>query len=193
MITKVFIQSRGEASPPILCMRSLTANLQCFVCCGLRCTRFALPCTKHNKRRGLRALASRGSQAARASACVCARLGHKGHLRHTTHTQTHKHTSLSAQAQFLAPGKWKAPNHVGSLTLVTEELLLLLLNSYFPSRLTCTISPWPPLGYFLLPVFSCFLLFLFPYPRGILCRNTFETQRLYKKKDSGLNFIEQQS
>ncbi len=112
------------------------------------CTCFGLPAPNGRYRRAdTRSHQQRESGLVCAPVRVCAResrLGSQGHLRHTiahvcasTHTHTH---ARSAQALFLAPGKWKAPHNVGSMTLVTEEHfeyglqippLFLPCNSYF--------------------------------------------------------------
>lgn len=121
------------------------------------------------RQQDLHALASRGSQAV----CVCIRVCvYAGVTRgtldiHHTHTQTR--TSLSAQAQFLAPGIWKAPNYVGSLTLVTEELSLLL-NFLF--SLPHNLSMTPSQLFFSSQYFhAVFVLFLFLLPCFLSERN----------------------
>lgn len=188
MITKDFIQSRGEASPLILCMRSLHSKPSVFLMCCVGVSGSLLQ--TDGTVVPTHALASRGSRSVcvHLRACVCAcvsRLGSQGHLRHTiAHiwASTHTHTR-SARALFLAPGKWKAPHNAGSLTLVTEEHFeyrlyfchaTLISGPFSPSCLTCTIPPWPPTVFFSAPSFcSCCLFFFCSHVfslRVILCR-----------------------
>lgn len=151
------------------------------------------------------ALTSRGRRAECVHLCVCVRVslgrGHKGTLDIHSYTYAQAHTqTLALLKLFLAPGKWKVPHNVGSLTLVTEEHfedrfqippLFLPCNSYFCSFFSLDFHnpSMTPAVFFSSPSF--FMPFFFCSHN--IVQETHLKRSVFTKKDSGHNFIEQRS
>lgn len=131
---------------------------------------------------------------------MCARLGHKGHLRHKKHTYAWAHTlthvtlcsssvSSTREMEGTKP-RWITDLGDRRASPAASKLLCSLPPDLHDLSMTPSRLFSPP------HIFMLFFYYFYSHifcPREILCRNTFEMKWLYKKKDSGLNFIEQQS